>query len=397
MGMRLPDFILANIEPILAQWEQFARRIWPGNALVEPAELRDDAEAILRATVADMSSDQSAEEQHDKSEGRGGNGNHSRVLDRASVRHGGGRVDSGFRLVQVLAEYRALRSSVVRLWRQSNPAPNVADLDDLTRFHESMDQSLAQAVETFSQNVDQARMLFLAVLGHDLRNPLNAITMSGGLLATRHKDDPVTAEVAGQVTSSALAMDRLIRDLLDFAADGVGGPMPLTRRKVDLHPVCREVAREVQAGHPGCKIEIEAEGDLAGEWDERRLRQVVSNLLANAIIHGNSGSRIRLRLRAEEDAVILSVHNDGEPIPAGMLPVVFDPLRRMAVRGDSGEQSRHEKAGSIGLGLYITRQIVASHGGSIDVTSNQDSGTEFTVRLPRHPSSRIDTPQRGSA
>src|SRR5690606_39094583 len=186
--MRLADFILANIEPILVQWEQFARRIWPGGAPAEPAELRDDAEAILRATAADMVTDQSAEEQHDKSEGRGGSESHSRMLDSASVRHGGGRVDSGFRLVQVLAEYRALRSSVVRLWRQSNPVPDPADLDDLTRFHESMDQSLAQAVETFSQNVDQARMLFLAVLGHDLRNPLNAITMSGGLLATRHKD-----------------------------------------------------------------------------------------------------------------------------------------------------------------------------------------------------------------
>jgi hypothetical protein len=381
--VRLPEFILENVEPILAQWEKFARGIWPGDAEADPAELRDDAEAILLATVADMRSDQTAAEQFGKSEGRGGDGDHSRGLDSASVRHGRGRVDSGFALMQVIAEYRALRASVVRLWRESKPNPGAEDLDDLTRFHESMDQSLERAVGTFSQHVDQSRMLFLSVLGHDLRNPLNAVVMCGALMEMEHSDNPDLAEFARQISSSAGVMEHLIRDLLEFAAHGLGGPMPLARRHTDLRALCREVTGEIQSAHPNCKLDCEAHGDLTGDWDEARLRQAISNLLGNAIHHGPPDCTVRLRARGEDGEVIISVHNGGEPIPPALLPVIFDPLRRMSVRGPTGERFRRQRAGSIGLGLYITHQVVTSHGGTINVTSSEEAGTEFTVRLPR--------------
>src|SRR5687768_13310963 len=125
--MRLPDFILANIEPILMEWEVFARSIWPGavgaGSKIDPAELRDDAEAILRATAADMGSDQTAAQQAEKSKGENREEKDGGRINRASEKHGAGRVGSGFDMAAVVAEYRALRASVLRLWRESVPTP----------------------------------------------------------------------------------------------------------------------------------------------------------------------------------------------------------------------------------------------------------------------------------
>ncbi len=146
--MRLSEFILSHTESILAEWEAFARGIWPAGAAADPAELRDHAEAILRATVADMHSAQTAAEEAAKSAGEGEESAHSDELDNASDEHGVGRIESGFKLVELIAEYRALRASVLRLWRQSEPDPQPQDLDDITRFNESMDQSLAHLVVT---------------------------------------------------------------------------------------------------------------------------------------------------------------------------------------------------------------------------------------------------------
>src|SRR4051812_9981349 len=179
--MRLADFILANIEPILVEWEAFARGIWPGPA-TDPRELRDHAADILRATAWDMQSPQTAAQQSDKSRGDGDPGNGSARIDGASDVHAVGRVRSGFDMMSVVAEYRALRASVIRLWRDSAPTPDVRDLDDLTRFNESIDQSLTEAVRSYTQRVDRSRQMFLAILAHDLRNPLNSMTMSAEAL-----------------------------------------------------------------------------------------------------------------------------------------------------------------------------------------------------------------------
>ncbi len=136
--MRLADFILTNIEPILVEWEAFARSVWPG-AATDPHELRDHAGDILRATASDMFSVQSTAQQSDKSKGDGDTGAASNRVDGASDVHAIGRVRSGFDLKTLVAEYRALRASVIRLWRESRPDPDQRDLEDLTRFNESID------------------------------------------------------------------------------------------------------------------------------------------------------------------------------------------------------------------------------------------------------------------
>jgi signal transduction histidine kinase/ActR/RegA family two-component response regulator len=155
--MRLADFILANSEPILVEWEAFARAVWPGAAATDPATLRDDAEEMLRATALDMQSDQTGAQQSDKSKGKGGGGTESVRVNRASEAHGFGRVASGFGLAALIAEYRALRASVIRLWRESRPNPDPHDLDDLTRFNEAIDQSLTEAVLAHTRLVEQDR------------------------------------------------------------------------------------------------------------------------------------------------------------------------------------------------------------------------------------------------
>jgi signal transduction histidine kinase len=387
--MRLADFILANIEPILAEWEAFARGIWPaGAAAAGPAALRDHAEDILRAAARDMALAQTAAERYDKSRG---DGDGSRRLDGASEVHAVGRVGSGFDLPAVVAEYRALRASVVRLWRASGPDPDLRDIDDLTRFNETIDQSLTEAVRSYTGRVDRSRQTFLAILGHDLRNPLNAITLSAEALSAGDTLDAASAEMATGIASSAEAMARLVADLLDFAGTGLGAGMPLCPAAVDLGAVCREVVHEMRAAHPGRAVRCEARGELAGEWDAARLRQVVSNLLGNALQHGPEAGPVDLSAAPDgPDGVVLAVHNGGAPIPPDALTTIFDPM----VRGTSPDSRRQRRPGSIGLGLYIAREVVVGHGGTIGVASSADAGTVFTVRLPRRGSRRGDRPAR---
>ena len=175
------------------------------------------------------------------------------------------------------------------------------------------------------------------------------------------------------ITSSAQRMERLISDLLDLTQAKLGGAIPLTGRRTDLRQVCEEVMSETRAGHRDAVLRLEATGTLVGEWDADRLAQVVSNLVGNAIQHGE-GTPITLRVREEGDGVTLAVHNGGAPIPLEAMPLIFEPLAR-------GKAER--SGGSIGLGLFIARAIVSAHGGKIDVSSSVDAGTTFTAVLPR--------------
>jgi signal transduction histidine kinase len=384
--MRLAEFILGNVEPILVEWEAFARTVWPGAATDarDPRELRDHAADILRATAWDMQSEQTDAQQSHKSMGDGDAGAASDRVDGASDVHAVGRVRSGFDMLAVVAEYRALRASVIRLWRGSTPLPDPRDLDDLTRFNESIDQSLTEAVRSYTQRVDRSRQMFLAILAHDLRNPLNAMTMSASLLSETTQHDPDSADLASQISSSAAAMGRMIGDLLDFTASGLGTTMPLTPAPADLGALCREVVDETRAAHPTRTVRFQAHGDLTGRWDAPRLRQVVSNLLGNAVQHGGDTAPIEVTARGATADVRLTFRNGGPPIPPDALPTIFDPL----VRGESYDLRKYRRPGSIGLGLYVAREVVTAHGGTIDVTSSATDGTVFTVHLPRHPAAR---------
>jgi signal transduction histidine kinase len=375
MIMRIGEFIHDNLEPILVQWEVFARTILPASHH-DVTSLRDHAREILLATVRDMATAQTAQEQADKSTAHGGDSDHSRQLDRASSQHAISRVEVGLDLMQLVSEYRALRASVVRLWRDSKPVPDHRDLEDLTRFHESMDQSLAKAVQGYSGRVEEARNTFLAILSHDLRSPLSAILISAQVVQTTVEDATLLA-IAANMIRSANAMGRMIEDLMKFAASTLGTRIQLARAEMDLLPLCQEVIDETRAGRPDCAIDFSAEGSAQGNWDKYRLREVISNLLTNAVKHGDEDCRIKVTLHGDLKEVRLSVHNGGAPIPADLLPIIFQPMVR------ARRESARKGAEGLGLGLAIVDRIINAHGGGIEVVSTEQSGTTFTVHLPR--------------
>lgn len=387
--MRLADFIASNLEPILMEWEVFARGIAPG-ANMDALALRDHAPDILLATVRDMRSSQTATERSAKSRGldghrgggTGGDGAaHSGAeLNGASELHAIGRLGFGFDLMEVVSEYRALRASVLRLWRDSAPEPDERDVDDLTRFNESIDQSVAKAVSSYTRRVDQARDLYLAILSHDLRNPLNSIAMSAALLPKVGHLDAESVRFASQISTNAHVMGRMIGDLLDYTRTRLGAGMPVSPAPMDLESLCRELFDEYRTAHPDRVIRFQSDGVQTGDWDTDRLRQAISNLLGNAVQHGAGNATIDLKLTGEGPDVVVVVHNGGPPIPPGELPRMFEPL----VRGASAEHPKRNRPGSIGLGLYIAREVARSHGGRIDVTSSLEAGTAFTLHLPRH-------------
>ena len=382
--LRLADFILSNMEAILMEWETFARGITP-SAKMEALALRDHGQDIVFATVQDMKSSQSTTQRSDKSKGHDhraedGAASGGASLNGASELHAIGRLGSGFDLMGVVSEYRALRASVLQLWRDSAPNADDRDVDDVTRFNESIDQSVARAVSSYTKRVDQARDMFLAILSHDLRNPLSSIAMSAALLPKLGHLDADSLRFTSQISTNAKVMARMISDLLDYTRTRLGAGMPVSPAPMDLGILCRAVFDEFCSAHPDRVIRFHSDGDLTGDWDADRLRQAVSNLVGNAVQHGAKNAPIDLILTGEASDVLITVHSGGPPIPPGELPKIFDPL----VRGSSAEHPKHNRPGSIGLGLYIAREIAQSHGGRIDVTSSQEAGTAFTVRLPRH-------------
>jgi signal transduction histidine kinase len=392
--MRLAEFIDANVEPILNEWEVFARGIAPG-AKMEALALRDHAPDILRAIVQYMGAPQraaegersagSTEQVHAaKDAARRDTEESNTAINGASDQHAIGRLGSGFDLLEVVSEYRALRASVLRLWRDSRPAPDERDVEDVTRFNESIDRSLTKAVSSFTKRVDHARDLFLGILSHDLRNPLNSIAVSAALLPKQQ------SEMAAQISTNARVMARMISDLLDYTRTRLGAGMPVSPAPMDLDILCRAVFNEYRTAHPDRVIRFHRapDGDFSGEWDTDRLRQAISNLVGNAVQHGDKNAPIDVTLTADATVVTVMIHNGGTPIAPGELPQIFEPL----VRGSSAELPKLNRPRSIGLGLYIAREVARSHGGTIDVTSTHEAGTAFTVRLPRHSRHKSNQP-----
>ena len=212
----------------------------------------------------------------------------------------------------------------------------------------------------------------IGILAHDLRNPLAAIVTSAHLLTKGPGARENAQRIGERINRSALRMTSMIRDILDFTRGRLGGRIPLHRQLTDLAAISRSVADEIQTGHPTARIVVETAGKLTGDWDPARIEQALSNLLANAVQHG--GSDVKVIASGEDiDQVVVTVLNGGRPIPPEQLPNLFAPFK--TVRGSSS-------AAGLGLGLFIVREIVHAHNGSVAVTSSPE-GTAFTFRLPR--------------
>jgi PAS domain S-box-containing protein len=221
------------------------------------------------------------------------------------------------------------------------------------------------------------REQMMGILGHDLRNPLGAVRALSTLLL-RREDLPESArESLAEIARAGQRMLEMIETLLDFTNARFKNGLPIARVPTDLREVCRRVVGEMRAAAPRRKIELELDGDGRGTWDPARIAQVVSNLLANAVEHGAKDGPVRVSVGVDGADAVLEVENEGPPIAPELLPVIFEPFcGRLALRGASG-------ARGLGLGLYIVREVVTAHGGSVAVDSSAERGTTFTVRLPR--------------
>jgi two-component system, sensor histidine kinase and response regulator len=234
-------------------------------------------------------------------------------------------------------------------------------------------QQLAQQLQERTEALRLSE-IFVAVLGHDLRNPLNAIVASAHLLQKQSADASVKKS-ADLILSSGRRMARMIQDMLDLARARLAGRIPLTREPLDLGTIVERVVREHQLISPARRIERHQEGSLWGEWDADRFAQVASNLIGNALQYGDSGSPVEVRLDGRDaDRVVLSVANDGT-IPQEVLPRLFDPFLSGARESSRGE--------GLGLGLYIVQQLVLAHDGTIEVESGRDDRTVFRITVPR--------------
>lgn len=223
---------------------------------------------------------------------------------------------------------------------------------------------------TERKQIEEARDLFIGILGHDLRNPLQAIGVATSLLL-RSDDLPMHLfKAASAVARSADRMDKIIADLLDFARGRFGQGIPITPRPVSMEAICRRVVDELALGHPEHDLSTSVDGDTTGTWDAERVGQVISNLVGNAITHGSGV--VRVSLHGEADAVRLVVMNDGKPIAPEALPLLFQPFFTR-----TGDRK------GLGLGLFIASEIVKAHDGRIEVTSSHKEGTVFTVVWPR--------------
>ena len=210
---------------------------------------------------------------------------------------------------------------------------------------------------------------YIGVLGHDLRNPLSAILMGLRALERSPNVGPAERDKVARMSRTANRMASMIRDLLDYTRSSVG-EFPHNPETTDFQRVCDAAIDELRSTHPDRSITREVAGDVTGRWDPGRLQQVISNLVGNALQH--STGTVSVRIEADGHDVVLSVHNDGEPIPPDVLPVLFEPFQR-------GDQGPH----GLGLGLYIVSEVIRRHGGSIDVRSSREAGTTFVSRWPR--------------
>jgi signal transduction histidine kinase len=370
---RLPDFIRDNTEPILAEWETFARALPLGDSM-DIAALRDHAKEMLGVIAADLSTAQTSQQQSDKAKGRSDAG--AQRLRTAAQAHGAGRAESGFTVEQMMSEFRALRASVIRLWTRREQRAAMTDLQDMIRFNEAIDQAIAESIATFAQEVQQSKDRFLAILGHDLRTPIGVIvTSTRFILDTGELPEPHRALVS-RMEQTARRMNRLVADLLEFTRTRFGDAIPIVTAEMDAARMVDDVAAEVRASYPTSVINVRSSGDTRGAWDCERLAQAVTNLVSNAVHHGTEGGTIQISVDGSAEGLQISVRNQGRAIPADQIQRIFDGMKELgAPRADD---RRH-----LGLGLYIVDKIVRAHRGSIAVQSSTAQGTTFTVHLPR--------------
>lgn len=373
--MKLSRFITSNLAEIVGEWTIFAASLEPIGELGSASELRDHATEMLKAIALDLETGESPAQKKTKSTGQV-----SKIsgADSAASAHGATRQVSGFTMPQLTAEFRAMRATVLRLWMAKVVKVTPATVDDMTRFNEAIDQALQESAIKYADQTERTRDTFLAMLGHDLRSPLATMTMAGTFLTRPDEGTEQTLQIGARVKRSAATMTTMVNDLLEYARTQLGGKMPITPILGDMLTICQAAIADASAAHPACPFKLQSSGEMIGDFDSPRLEQVISNLLNNAAQYRGKKHPVTVIATGDEDAITVQVTNFGAQIPAGSLKAVFDPMVQLSVNAN---QNRART--SLGLGLFIAREITLAHGGTISAESGTESGTVFTIRLPR--------------
>jgi signal transduction histidine kinase len=370
------QYIAKNIDAVVDEFAAFARGSGGAAEKLSRQELEDHSRIILEAVAADMATAQSASDQHEKSVGNAANAEYSAVKETACM-HAQHRFDQGFTLPQMVSEYRALRAAVIRRWT-AEPTCASDEIRELVRFGEAIDEGMTAALSWYSERLEQSRNLLIGIMAHDLRGPLSAVKMSAEYLLRTDRLNAGEMRAAVRIVSSTDRMSGYVKDLLDFARTLMGAELPIARVPVSLVEVCEDVADEVRAAFPNAMVQVDILASPVGMWESGRLAQLLGNLAGNAIIHGNPAVPVTITLSQDGVKARIDVHNAGEPISAEELPHLFEPL----MKGSGSRERRRAGSSGLGLGLYIAREIAVAHGGTLEVTSDAEQGTTFSVKLP---------------
>lgn len=228
-------------------------------------------------------------------------------------------------------------------------------------------QALAQDRAHFAEQM-------VAIVSHDLRNPLAVIQMSAQMLGRTSLDARQRSTIERLVRSTKRAI-RLISDVLDFSRGRLGAGLQEEVQPVDLHRLIEEALADLRVAVPLRTIEHRSSGEGTCIGAPDRLIQLLGNLVSNAVAYGDAAFPVVVTSTINESSFLITVHNRGEPIPAEQLPTLFDAMTR-------GAEADGE-ATSVGLGLFIVREIVHAHGGTIHVDSTREAGTTFVATFPR--------------
>jgi signal transduction histidine kinase len=302
--------------------------------------------------------------------------------------HAALRAREGYDLRQVVSEYRTLRRVILEVFAKDGDIPDTSRprLAPLRVMNAALDAAIGDAVDQYAIERDRSREMFIGMLGHDLREPLNAIAVGARVLWLRGEElDPQALSIAARIGASAERMERMIQDLLDFARGRLGGGLPIVVAPLDARGLIARTVDEIAQAHPERRIECAActeAGNFDVRWDGDRVAQAISNLVSNAVTHG--GDPIVVDAAPEDHQVTVTIRNRGD-IPAEILPTLFAPFNTTTERRKPGAAGigRDRRRGSLGLGLYIVREIATAHGGSVDAESGGGQ-TTFRLRLPRH-------------
>lgn len=366
----LAMFIRRNRQRIVDEWFDTVREL-PSSHALPPEVVRNHIPEFLER-LAD------AVESHDTT---------ALLLRGLPNLHAALRVREGYDLRQVVAEYRTLRSVISRLYRKEGDISEDSrpKLQPLSVMNAALDLAIADAVDQYSIDHGKAREMFIGMLGHDLREPLSAISFGAGTLWERRDElDARTVRTVARMTASVRRMERMIRDLLDFARGRLGSGFPIVAAPIDARAVISETVSEIAQAHPARAIVCrapESDGDFRVRWDGDRVAQAIANLVSNAVVHGTDP--VVIEALVDGDWIAIEVRNGGE-IPPQMLPNIFAPFTQPGPdrRRDGDHAGPERRRGHLGLGLYIVQEVATAHGGRVTAESH-DGLTTFRMLLPR--------------